>query len=288
MVCVRSLRRLLLGFLLGAIGLVGSYLYTPIVEPAQGHLIADLGFRPEVNGFAFENYGNENRITNLTPIEMQQMFGDPVCVSPGKPCTLTPVAQRWMEATNQEMNDGHCEGMAVLSLILYTEKARLVEMGVARTLDLTLQENPALQREIAYWYATQATKPTVTSEILDRTPNEILDILVEALKPGIATAETYTMGIYKPGLKAGHSITPYAVMNRGGGRYVVLVYDNNHPGMEQGVTIDRNTNTWHYLASTKPGEPLSPYYGSASSKTLTLTPTAPRFRQQVCDFCRAG
>jgi hypothetical protein len=244
-------------------------------------LAADLGFRPETHGFSFENYGNENGVQNLTPADMRRMFGNQVCATQTEDCVLTPPAELWMEQTNKGMDGGHCEGMAALSLLLYTNSGMSGEFG--STPELALQGNAKLQREIAYWFATQATSPTASNEVKDKTPAEILDLLTEGLK---STADpTYTMGIYQTGFKGGHAITPYAIEELGDGKFAVLVYDNNHPKLERRVEIDRNANTWSYNASTKPGEAESEYVGNAESKTLTLTPTPPRLQQQQCDFC---
>ncbi|MFM7601586.1 MAG: hypothetical protein ACKO7R_10365 [Pseudanabaena sp.] len=246
-------------------------------------LVADLGFRPEANGFSFENYGNEGGIQNLTPVDMRRMFGNQVCATTGDTCILTPPAEQWMEETNKGMNGGHCEGMAALSLILYADQAKAKEFG--NTPDLSLQGNEKLQREIAYWFATQGVAPTATNEIKDKTPAEILDILLSSIKPNESIDKTYTMGIYQPDFKGGHAITPYAIEDMGDGKYIVMIYDNNHPKLERQVEIDRKANTWKYVASTKPGEAESEYAGNAETKTLTLTPTQPRYKIQECSFC---
>ncbi len=244
-------------------------------------LTADLGFRPETNGFSFQNYGNENGVQNLTSVDMQRMFGKQVCATQGEQCVLTPPAERWMEEANKGMNEGHCEGMAALSLLLYTDKTAAAEFG--NPANLALQGNEKLQREIAYWFATQRADPTYSSEIKSKTPVEILDLLTEGLK---STADpTYTMGLFQPGYKSGHAITPYAIEDLGDGKVAVLVYDNNYPKLERRVEIDRNANTWKYTGSTNPSESASEYVGNADSKTLTLTPTPPRLQQQQCEFC---
>jgi hypothetical protein len=267
------------------VALLTSQLHAPVAISQAKPAIADLGFRPEANGFSFENYGNEGGIKNLTSADMQRMFGNQVCATEGEDCILTPPAEQWMEQTNKGMDGGHCEGMAALSLILYADQSRVGDLG-GNVPNLALQGNEKLQREIAYWFATQAVSPTVSNEIKDKTPAELLDLLLESLKPG--AAQTYTMGIYQPGFKGGHAITPYAVVDEGDGKYDVLIYDNNHPKMERRVEIDRTANTWKYVASTKPGEAESEYQGDATTKTLTLTPTPPRYQQQVCDFCGAA
>jgi hypothetical protein len=48
---------------------------------ASAAVVADNGFRPNPNGFAFENYGNEPGIQNLTSVEVQKLFGPGVCAN---------------------------------------------------------------------------------------------------------------------------------------------------------------------------------------------------------------
>ena len=48
------------------------------------------------------------------------MFGDKVCASTaGGKCTLTYPAERWMNQAVSAMKLGHCEGIAVLSSLMY-------------------------------------------------------------------------------------------------------------------------------------------------------------------------
>ncbi|MCZ7671245.1 MAG: hypothetical protein M5U34_30980 [Chloroflexi bacterium] len=124
--------------------------------PAAGS--ADSGFRPESDGFGFENYGDEADAINLTAVEMQRMFGEQVCANQTNGCTLTPPARQWMEQMNEGMDGGHCEGMAVLSSLMYYDKIEPDSFGGDITNELVF-DNDALQREIAYWWVTQATWP---------------------------------------------------------------------------------------------------------------------------------
>jgi hypothetical protein len=53
--------------------------------------VADMGFRPNPNGFSFENYGNDAGYQNLTSVEMQRLFGRIVCAdSAGTPTVNDP------------------------------------------------------------------------------------------------------------------------------------------------------------------------------------------------------
>ena len=244
---------------------------------------ADSGFRPQTDGFSFENYGNDSVAYNLTAAELQRMFGDEVCAYiDGSECTLTPPAKQWMTEINNYMDGGHCEGMAVLSTLMYYDYSDPNTFGASIPNDLSLS-NEALQQEIAYWWTTQATLPA-SSIKLDESPNAILNVLIETFnteKP----IEQWAMGIYMPDFSGGHAITPYAVEDQGGGIYHVLVYDNNWPNMGRELVIDTNENSWSYQASTNPNEPESLYEGTKNSQNLELVGITSRLEQQFCEFC---
>jgi hypothetical protein len=243
------------------------------VEPASS------GFDVNVNGFKFENYGNDTGVENLTPTEMQRLFGDGVFAGGG---ALTPPAQKWMDETNQGMSGGHCEGMAVLSLLLYQGQRKVSDFGAEKASDLALQGNPGLQHEIAYWFALQALDPTAGAETKDLTPNQVLARLAEGLKPG--AKDTYTLGFYKRGYKEGHAVMPYAITDAGGGVRKILIYDNNYPGVPKELTVDTATEKWSYDGSTNPSVAGSTYEGDADSKTLTITPISERLKPQKAPF----
>ena len=240
----------------------------------------DLGFNPEQNGFSFENYGDDIPAVNLTADELRRMFGDQVCSRlDGDVCTLTPPAEQWMEQINGDMAGGHCEGMAVLSLMMYTNQVSASDFGgsVASELDINDEK---LQREIAYWWTTQAVDPTATS-VIKGTPMEILKY-VEQMK---ANGETYSIGIYKEDGSGGHAITPFGVEDKGDGLYAILVYDNNYPGQTRELFVDSRDDTWLYEASINPQVESELYTGNADTQTLDLTPTSARVNKQECPFC---
>ncbi len=247
-------------------------------------MVADSGFRPEVNGFQFPNYGKSNA-KNLTPAEMQRIFGDTVCANKANDqCTLTPPAEQWMTQQNQGMDGGHCFGFSVASLRLFTGLANPSDYGGSTAIDLSLDGNEKLQREIAYSFVFQGFNP-VRGNVIAGTPSQILDKLIEVLKAGKNAPDVYTIGFFKADGTGGHAVTPYAVENRGNGIYAVMIYDNNYPKEKRAVLFDRNADTWNYTTTTNPSEPTSEYQGNAQTKSLFLFPTKPGLQQQACDFC---
>ena len=254
----------------------------PVVDATSnvpGEIVYDFGFNPQENGFRFENYGDDIPATNLTADELRRMFGDQVCARlDGTECTLTPPAEQWMEQVNGDMAGGHCEGMAVLSLMMYTQKVSPQDFGGTTASDLDIN-NEDLQREIAYWWATQAVAPTYTS-VIKGTPMEILNT-IEQMDPA---GETYTIGIYNDAGE-GHAITPIGVEDKGDGLYAILVYDNNYPGETRELLVDSRDDSWTYETSINPEVQSDVWSGNAETQTLDLTPTSARLDQQECPFC---
>ncbi len=252
-----------------------------------GQYISDFGFRPDYNGFSFPNYGGEGEI-NLTAAEVRRMFGDQVCsYISGDECTLTPAGQQWMESVNNSMNGGHCEGMAVLSNLFYTQRIDPAQFGADSVPALDIVGNEPLQREIAYWFTTQATQPA-RQGIVQQTPSGIVNTLLNAFAAGPEGSETYALGFYKRDMTGGHAVTPYAVEDRGDGIYWIMIYDNNYPGAARAIQVDTNTDTWSYSGSTNPAEPADDYEGDAESYTLELAAIEPRLSEQACPFCDEG
>jgi hypothetical protein len=155
LVCIFAVS-LLAMVLVNAFAALGDWLPNPTISVDSGEYAKqgvqddsnpnisslDIGFRPEVNGFSFENYDDEMGPVDLTNIEMQRLFGRSVCAGDDV-CTLIPNARRWMEEINKEMAGGHCEGMAVLSLLFYFGLADPERFGGATTHDLKIEKKRA-------------------------------------------------------------------------------------------------------------------------------------------------
>ncbi|MCW2958291.1 MAG: hypothetical protein JWP18_1094 [Solirubrobacterales bacterium] len=247
-----------------------------------GKIIADNGFRPLVDGFSFENYGNEYKPLNMTPFEVEDVFGNQVCVrGTGATCRLSPLAEKWRKAQNEAMGGGHCMGMAVTSLRMFYGTVDPKIYGAARTYDLVLRRNANLQALIAEGHTfqeyTSILKGTVAS-----TPRAVL----RKLESDLRTKKEYpTLGIYQRDGNGGHAITPFAVEDQGNGQKKILVYDNNFPGIVRTVSVNTTRNTWRYIGGTNPKDLDELYEGDARTQSLEVTPTTPGEKFQPCPFC---
>jgi hypothetical protein len=253
----------------------------PVPGAAADTTVADNGFRPDPNGFSFENYGGGTGNEDLSAAEMQKLFGPGVCANhTGGVCTLSPPAREWMHVQNRSMDGGHCNGLAVIAQELF--KGQIEPFGPGSPFSYQLQGNRALQRAIAYGFVYQVLE-SVVSQRVKGTPNEVLARLKTALSD--TGPETYTLGIYKADGSGGHAITPFAVVDHGDGKFGVRVYDNNYPGETREVRFDKHADTWTYNAAVNPSVPPERYIGTAARPGIELDPTTPGLGVQPCPFC---
>jgi hypothetical protein len=257
------------------------------------------GFRPEVDGFSFRNYDNTG-VKNLTPSDMKKILGDAACrkgsgggsaaaaasASADANCTLRPVYGEMMKLLNRTMNGGHCEGLAALSGLIFQGNKLASDFGAKTTYALKLPGNELLQREVASYYAYQIFDPTREARVssIALGPAGIVGALEAAFKQGKAS-EMFTLAIYKPGLTAGHAITPYAVERFAGGMAKVYVYDNNFPGQERALEVNLTADSWKYIAASNPNLPAALYEGDRATGTLGITKNAVRREAQRCTLC---
>lgn len=249
----------------------------------EGEIVADSGFRPETDGFSFENYGNDVEPQNMTPANVADLFGEQVCLSgAGEDCQLIPAAQEWMENQNESMAGGHCQGFSVAALRFYNDLMPTEDYGAESTADLEIVGNTDLQSEIAEHFTYQVLPPIVENRVKGA-PSDVLATLIDALNSG---EELYTLGIYKSDFTGGHAITPFAVEDKGDGQYAILIYDNNFPGVTRAVNVDTNEETWNYVGGPNPDDANSLYEGDAETQTLELDPTLPVEEEySPCPFC---
>lgn len=285
----------------GLVGSSGSAGQASDYKPS-GKLIADDGFRPAPNGFSFENYPNfQGGVPqNLVPANVYDLFGPRVCQQgSGANCVLTPTAQKWMDIENERMAGGHCMGFSVTALRFFAHNLPQKPFGANSTFGLPIRNNLPLQSQLAEDWVFQDLQSVTTRKIAG-TPTQVLQGLVTALKASGNSAysghgygyggrgELYTLVLFKRDGSGGHAITPYAVEDQGNGKYVILVYDNNFPGVTRPFYVNTNTDTWKYEGGINPSDTNELYEGDAHSGNFFLLPTSPGLGTQPCPFCGGG
>lgn len=247
-----------------------------------GEIVADSGFRPGTDGFAFPNYGAVEGVQDMLPGNVEKLFGSQVCVSgSGADCVLTPAADKWMTSVNGDMGGGHCMGFSVAALRLYAETLKNEDFGEPATHDLELEENEELQSTIAESWVYQILPP-VKKATFTGTPTEVVTELVKRLDAG---KDTYTLGFYKRDGNGGHAMTPIAVEDKGDGKMAIIVYDNNYPDTLQAMEIDTEADTYRYIGAPNPDQEPDVYDGDAETIPLEIIPTTPGETKQACPFC---
>lgn len=253
----------------------------------------DLGFRSQPDGFQFENGSakpfklKEAGTDYLTIKGMQQMFGDKnVCTgsTSGDKCVPTPQAKKWHDKINHAMNNGQCEGMAVLALSLYKGVEKAAELEAGKNSTYSLDYGSKVREQIGLYFAYQYTDKVLNGTVRG-TPKDVLAKLGDYLKPG--AQDPVTLGFY--GETGGHATTPYAISDEGNGLFHIKMYDNNWPGQERFIEVDTKANTWIYnFAATNPTEDAGAWKGDAKSLSLEFTPLSTRLNVATCPYCNKG
>ena len=248
-----------------------------------GTLVASIPFDPLRDGFAFENYGFIAGSTEIDQHVLRELFGNAVCATaPSDSCTLIPAAQQWAQAVDGSALGGHCYGFSVTALRFFTHRLAPAPFGASSPYALSL--TPALANEIAYGYAMQML-PSVTSAALTGTPSEIITDLEKAFAD--PSAEVYTLAFFNGNSASpeGHAVTPFGIEDLGGGKYEILIYDNNYPGTTQAVSVDTVAETWSYNVSPNPTDPSTLWSGQGTNNEMMLMPLFPGLGVQPCPFC---
>ncbi len=155
------------------------------------------------DGFAFDNYGNSGRNwqNDLTAADIFQMFGPRVCQSgtTAATCKLTAPAEQWRMAQIKGADGGHCEGMAVASIRLFSQLPfngmtlpSDYQSGASSTADLS--RNEAVENLAMYYFALQGTDEVYYSYADNRlAPSAIVNKLITDFNS--ASPVGYTVGI---------------------------------------------------------------------------------------------
>lgn len=262
------------------------------LPPPRNGFLADLGFRPKVNGYNFENGGNAAYPRTpgfVGPAEMVRLFGaKDVCIGGrvlGSSCRMTPAASEFARKVNKSMNGGQCEGMAVSALTFFRGIDKINQFSpAARTAhDVNREQVRGL---LGYYFAYQFSDPVIAAKLDAKrryTPVQTMERVVQLIGKG----DPGVLFMRSPDGMSGHAVSPYAVEDRGNGIYWIRIYDNNWPNKERYVEIDKNLNTWKYeLAAINPAVAKMPWAGNATSYSFGVVPISVRQQKIVCPFCR--
>lgn len=225
-------------------------------------------FKVNPDGFSFENYRNKNRPVNLTPETLERLCGPRTCARGTKStCVLSGAMRAFMDQLNEAMANGHCDGMAALSELIFKgeKKARDFEKNAKTT--FSLKPTPLIQSEIAYFWSTQLLDPTHAKKRKNLTPNQMIDILRNT------GGESYSIHMFNPGYKDGHAVTAIKVVDLPKNMARVHIYDSNYPNMDRYISVDKSQNTWTYVDFPS---------HKREKKFLFLVPLSARLLPQKC------
>lgn len=226
--------------------------------------------------------------------EMRRMFGDAVCHSlVDDECVLTPPAKVWATSVNESLKGGVCEGFAVFSMLLFNTWVDSQQFGDESAINLSLTDNGALKHELAYWFATQFLEDPVIDQTHAYDAKSAVIHLANVFHAG--RVEDYVrIGLARlddsGALVGGHALTPFAVVDGDTpDSKWIMVYDSNHPSMQEQISVNMSDNSWSYQASENPAQDSSLYVGNVANKNkLYLAPLFPRLGVQPCTFCNAS
>lgn len=250
----------------------------------------DMGFRPNPNGYSFNNYGGyyplPPELFDFTNSDTVVMFGEEqTCAyTIGNICILKLSAGLWNEAINFTMNGGHCDGMTTTSLRFFKSLNSPGEFqeGANTTYDL---QKSNIRRYIAYSFALQDANPVAAArnEGLQKTPNQVLQQIYLSMLNG--APDPVDLVIYNSTRTSGHSILPYAIEDKGNDTYWVKVYDNNHHNdNNRYVVFNTQANTWSYNL----GGSLGTWSGDQNSQSIGVIPLSIYIQQPQCPWCGAS
>ncbi len=295
---IRFQRRLKAAFVSA---LIFSVIFSPFLRttraqqanpPVNANIIAKIKFDPKVNGFGFQNYTNSKHVwqDDLGAGDMIRLFGAGAVCQKGntaQDCVMKAAAREWMMQVLENMNIGHCDGMATTSLLLATNKpfkgkVSPSQFQAAADTPFQLKLDPVMENYIAYYWATQTLEEIRNQRTKSRTdgPLAVVQSLAETLKSGKDVQTLIFWKSDKGKLSAGHVVSPFAVEDAGA-LYRIHVYDNNYPGQTRFITVEKGgKQIWKYVTTTNPSQPVSAYTGDITTKSLATNSNA--LREKGC------
>lgn len=255
---------------------------------ATGKVLASIAFDPKINGFSFQNYGNDDHdlSADLHTDDLLRMFGSKAVCKSGSTaanCVVNASARQWREEMITAMGGGHCEGMAVACLrftygMPFKNRTSPGDFLVGARTPFDLKRDNSMLNYIAYYWTTQVLwEPRqYRNKTMALGPVAVVKALIDGMN---ANTDTFTLAIFNyvnGKYKDGHAVTPFAIEDAGT-YYKILVYDNNRPGMTKVITVEKGgKQVWRYVTAANPKDAESGYIGDITTKSIGIAPTSIR------------
>ena len=271
--------------LLGATSCSSSEEDAPVEEaaasasPQATELDVNTGFLSDPDGFSF---ANAKQAGSLEKESLITLFGaESVCISGIiSDCQLLPSAAQWLGQVNSALTSGRCEGMAILSQQFFQNIASVQNFNDSAPFAYALNEkNEDLQRSIEQLWATQLLSSAQEAAAESRRAGPVA--IAEMLQSALVDGAIYTMGLYDE-TGAGHTVTAASIVAVDSG-WVINLYDNNVPGVQQTLTISSVDNTWAYQPVDAAGVAIGGAIGGGVG-TIDVTPLSVRNLPQTPPF----
>jgi hypothetical protein len=212
----------------------------PTPEPPRSD--ADLGFRPDPNGYRFAN-----RKLRRTWEMFEQYYGSEHVLRPGSRCT---VAERYYRDTYEWVAKGwSCFGFSMTSLLSYfgMDQPRAGPFAMPAINRLYDRPQPAdFTNQIAYYSGVQLSQQYADEYFAwlrkcDADPQQ----LVSELKGAISRRDPVVLGLRYSGNDY-HAVVPYRMEDVSSTVSELYVYDNEAPAQERVVRFDQSGSGWSW------------------------------------------
>lgn len=222
----------------------------------------DSGFRPNINGYNFEN-GQEDwgvyprdpiTLEDFTEQDFYQMFNESskilgisnICIpltDNGENCILWPEYKQWVNSTNLDISkNGRCFGMAGTSAMIYENPLLISNLGQGfdKVYDDNVNSNVAnVRRYITNFHIKQGAYPYINyrGEYLENVESGGLSFVLNDIQESIISGES--MFLVYGGASGAHAVVPISVVIRPNGTIMIYTYDNGvkyEDGIEDGIS----------------------------------------------------
>lgn len=209
-------------------------------RPPDSRLV-NTGFNPMIHGFSFANWAGLSKRDAMSYDHLVELVGASArCDEERQSCELRGGREISLEHINEHLAAGRCEGMIVLSALLFSGLYDIGQFGTDATTAIELKRDVAAD-EIARWWATQLSPELQLFSAGKRKlrPHEVAREVQVLMENRIMVS----MGIYADGIA--HTVLPFAALIEPE-KTTFLVYDPNFPLETKQLIVDFATDVWVY------------------------------------------